>query len=75
MAPKKEVTSQDLYVAEKLGKISGELEGIKKDLEELKCAVIPLKRRVYMAAGGIATVGFLASIAGTLIMVINLIGK
>lgn len=64
MAPKqtRDTTSNELYVAEKLGVISGELCGIKKDLQELKDAIIPLRRRVYMISGGIGITAFVVTV-------------
>jgi archaellum component FlaC len=58
----RDTTTNELYVAEKLGVISGELAGIKKDLEELKNAIIPLKKQVYMISGGVGLAAFVLTL-------------
>ena len=65
--PSKKINDNQLYVAEKLGSIEANVEGIKQDIAEIKNFLTPLQKKVYCISGGIAVVGFIISIIATAI--------
>lgn len=75
MSIKKGAAQQDLYIAEEMGVIKGKLTGIEDSIEEIKKAIIPLKKKVYMICGGFAAISFLISIITPLLMISKLLVK